>query len=197
MRKISGGVKKLLYSLVIIFHFISFSFFIFVTYYNLALTIFGILAIAIVYFLAFYLILKEKQDFFYSLIGIIVISIPVNFVVPLLLIINIPEVLLLFFLAFKSPTQVEILNKSRSSNRVGKIYHDPAVISSRYSPNAANFSFKLNDKWNPNGTTYNNISNNSKKKEKPNWKLQLVISILSFFILSYLIVSIYDYFDIY
>lgn len=181
-------IKKILFIILIGIHIIIFGCFLFISHQNLLLTIFESAFLFCLVSGTLYTFLVKKPYYFYFYLGIVVASIVVAFILPISLIILIPELILLYILTLRGPSRGEIYAKMRSSKKVNLPYHDPAQTH-LYGTRPGYSAFKMDEVWNPDSTKHmvDEEKELSLKKKYSMWKIAIISFICT---IGFLITSI-------
>jgi hypothetical protein len=133
--------------------------------------------------LAFYSFLTNKSYYFYFIIGIIICSFPVIFIVNFSAFLIVPELGILILLLLVGLDRGTSYYKMRVDKSANLFQHDPAVTNLR-SGTPKNLAFKMDEVWNPDSTLP--MQHKDSSTIKSNLKLQIFTFLLTiaFFISS-------------
>lgn len=143
-------IKTIIFMILIGIHAFLFGYFLYISYESIFLTLFeSIFSIFLVSGTLITFFLKNPY-YFYFYIGIVFGTLTVIIIIPISLLIVIPELAFLYILTLRGPSPGQIYSRMKASKQVGLFYHDPAVILSDMAPGYS--GLKMNEVWNPDST---------------------------------------------
>jgi hypothetical protein len=186
----------MLYFILIGLHTVLFGYFLYFTFNNVIITIMAAISALFLISTALYAFLTKKSYYFYFFIGIVITNIAVVFVIPLGLVIIIPELIFLYILTLRGPSPGQIYTRMKASKQVNLAYpyHDPAVTR-MYGMAPGYPGLKMDEVWNPDSTKPMIAKNEYIEKGNSMWKIQFGAFILTISFLICGIISLFYFFS--
>jgi hypothetical protein len=138
--------------------------------------------------LAFYSFLTNRSYYFYFLIGIVIGSIPIIFIINLGAVLIIPELSLLSILLVRSLYDSSFYYKSKVDKKASATHQDPAVFNMR-SRFGMSSTGRMNEVWNPDSTLP--VQKIDPSVEESNPKMQIFTFLLAGILLICSLISVY------
>ena len=186
-------LENIIYLTVLGIHAFLFVYFLYISFFNYIIIIFSSLTIVSLITLAFYSFLTTKSYYYYLSIAIVICSAPIFFIVPLSIVLIVPELVILMILLITWLDQgTKYYYEMRVDKKANLFQHDPGVTHFR-SEGPAALAFRMDEVWNPDSTLPMPNTDVSLDKSNLEVKMQIITSLLTSVNFICSIISVYNY----